>query len=52
MARVMTGAAYLPFWLGSTAPLTMRTRHCARGGKREREREREAGVSVSVGILG
>ena len=48
MARVMTGAAYLPFWLGSTAPLTMRTRHCARGGKRERE----AGVRVSVGILG
>ena len=28
LARVITGAAYLPFWLGSTAPLTMRTRHC------------------------
>ena len=32
LARVITGAAYLPFWLGSTAPLTMRTRHCDCGG--------------------
>ena len=25
LASVITGAAYLPFWLGSTAPFTMRT---------------------------